>query len=402
MKACDQTADKEHCDTFHADDEEYFEQIWYWTTPIAQCLDGRTDVEVQGLRAPGPRPGPRSRAEPLTAARRLALRLHRHPRVRLAALLLGAAAVAGGRLPRLAGGAARHVAVDRQTRSPARSCATGRWRTSGPARPSEVYRNVALRSLGGRRRGDGDRRGDRAADGVLHGQGGLARGAQRIAGHRDPHAAVGELPGQGVRLAGHAGQRRPGRLAARRVGRGTPGYGLTATVAGAGVPVAAVHDPADLRRAGPAAGLAAGGLGRPRRPRRAHVPRGGAADARPGGRRRLDLHVLAVAGRLHHRQIVGGKTQLIGNLVYANIGAANNLPFAAALATIPVLVMVIYLAAVRRTGALEELMSLSARPRAGCCAARWRSAWRSSTCRWSWCWSTRSTPTGRSPGRRPA
>jgi ABC-type spermidine/putrescine transport system permease subunit I len=54
-------------------------------------------------------------------------------------------------------------------------------------------------------------------------------------------------------------------------------------------------------------------------------------------------------------QIVGGKSQLIGNLVYANIGAANNLPFAAALATIPVLVMVIYLFAVRRSGALEEL-----------------------------------------------
>jgi putative spermidine/putrescine transport system permease protein len=54
-------------------------------------------------------------------------------------------------------------------------------------------------------------------------------------------------------------------------------------------------------------------------------------------------------------QIVGGKTQLIGNLVYVNIGAANNLPFAAALATIPVLVMVIYLVAVRRSGALEEL-----------------------------------------------
>ncbi|XVV10297.1 ABC transporter permease [Actinoplanes sp. CA-131856] len=54
-------------------------------------------------------------------------------------------------------------------------------------------------------------------------------------------------------------------------------------------------------------------------------------------------------------QIVGGKTQLLGNLVYANIGAANNLPFAAAIATIPVLVMVIYLVAVRRSGALEEL-----------------------------------------------
>ena len=54
-------------------------------------------------------------------------------------------------------------------------------------------------------------------------------------------------------------------------------------------------------------------------------------------------------------QIVGGKTQLIGNVVYANIGAANNLPFAAALATIPVVIMVIYLVAVRRSGALEEL-----------------------------------------------
>jgi putative spermidine/putrescine transport system permease protein len=54
-------------------------------------------------------------------------------------------------------------------------------------------------------------------------------------------------------------------------------------------------------------------------------------------------------------QIVGGKTQMIGNLVYANIGAANNLPFAAAIATVPVLIMVIYLVAVRRSGALEEL-----------------------------------------------
>jgi ABC-type spermidine/putrescine transport system permease subunit I len=54
-------------------------------------------------------------------------------------------------------------------------------------------------------------------------------------------------------------------------------------------------------------------------------------------------------------QIVGGKSQLIGNLVYANIGAANNLPFAAALATIPVFIMIGYLVAVRRSGALDEL-----------------------------------------------
>jgi len=54
-------------------------------------------------------------------------------------------------------------------------------------------------------------------------------------------------------------------------------------------------------------------------------------------------------------KIVGGKTQLIGNVVYDNIGAANNLPFAAAVATVPVVIMLIYLAAVRRTGALENL-----------------------------------------------
>ncbi|ROO89667.1 putative spermidine/putrescine transport system substrate-binding protein [Actinocorallia herbida] len=44
-KACAETADPKHCATFHADDEDYFKQIWYWTTPIAQCLDGRTDIE---------------------------------------------------------------------------------------------------------------------------------------------------------------------------------------------------------------------------------------------------------------------------------------------------------------------------------------------------------------------
>jgi len=53
--------------------------------------------------------------------------------------------------------------------------------------------------------------------------------------------------------------------------------------------------------------------------------------------------------------IVGGTTQLLGNVVYNNIGAANNLPFAAAVATVPIAVMLVYLAVVRRTGALENL-----------------------------------------------
>lgn len=43
-KACDFTADPKFCDTYHAADKAYSDQIWYWTTPIEQCLDGRTDV----------------------------------------------------------------------------------------------------------------------------------------------------------------------------------------------------------------------------------------------------------------------------------------------------------------------------------------------------------------------
>jgi len=54
-------------------------------------------------------------------------------------------------------------------------------------------------------------------------------------------------------------------------------------------------------------------------------------------------------------RIVGGASQMLGNVVFDNIGAANNLPFAATVATVPVLIMVGYLAAVRRTGALENL-----------------------------------------------
>lgn len=33
-----------HCEYFNATDEEYFSNVWFWTTPIEQCIDGRTDV----------------------------------------------------------------------------------------------------------------------------------------------------------------------------------------------------------------------------------------------------------------------------------------------------------------------------------------------------------------------
>jgi putative spermidine/putrescine transport system permease protein len=48
-------------------------------------------------------------------------------------------------------------------------------------------------------------------------------------------------------------------------------------------------------------------------------------------------------------------TQFIGNVVYANVGVANNLPLAAAFATIPVFVMIVYLFIARRLGAFEHL-----------------------------------------------
>jgi putative spermidine/putrescine transport system permease protein len=46
-------------------------------------------------------------------------------------------------------------------------------------------------------------------------------------------------------------------------------------------------------------------------------------------------------------------TQFIGNVIKANI--ANNLPLASAYATVPIVVMVVYLLIARRLGAFEHL-----------------------------------------------
>jgi putative spermidine/putrescine transport system substrate-binding protein len=49
--ACGKTSDKGFCDTYHAADADYSSKIWYWTTPTAQCLDGRTDVTCKDYAA---------------------------------------------------------------------------------------------------------------------------------------------------------------------------------------------------------------------------------------------------------------------------------------------------------------------------------------------------------------
>lgn len=43
-KACDLTSDKTFCATFHAADDAYWKDVYYWNTPTATCLDGRTDA----------------------------------------------------------------------------------------------------------------------------------------------------------------------------------------------------------------------------------------------------------------------------------------------------------------------------------------------------------------------
>ena len=54
--------------------------------------------------------------------------------------------------------------------------------------------------------------------------------------------------------------------------------------------------------------------------------------------------------------IVGGDNhQLIGSVVYSNFGIANNAPFAAAFATVPLVIMAVYLLAARRLGAFDHL-----------------------------------------------
>jgi putative spermidine/putrescine transport system permease protein len=54
--------------------------------------------------------------------------------------------------------------------------------------------------------------------------------------------------------------------------------------------------------------------------------------------------------------LVGGAgSQFIGNVVYSNVGIANNIPFAAALAMVPIVIMAVYLLVAQRLGAFDAL-----------------------------------------------
>ena len=54
--------------------------------------------------------------------------------------------------------------------------------------------------------------------------------------------------------------------------------------------------------------------------------------------------------------LVGGaNSSFIGNVIYSNIGTAGNLPFAAALAVVPIVIMIFYLLGARLLGAFESM-----------------------------------------------
>ncbi len=54
--------------------------------------------------------------------------------------------------------------------------------------------------------------------------------------------------------------------------------------------------------------------------------------------------------------LVGGaSSNFIGNVIYSNLGTAGNLPFAAALAVVPIVIMVFYLLGARALGAFESI-----------------------------------------------
>ena len=138
-------------------------------------------------------------------------------------------------------------------------------------------------------------------------------------------------------------------------GQGSPGYGLAATVctlAYLWFPYMVLPIFAGLERLPNSLLEASGDLG-----------------AKPGRTLRTVVFPLAfpavVAGSIFTFslslgdyvavKIVGGTKQFLGNLVYDNIGAANNQPLAAAVGLVPVVVMVVYLFLARRAGALENL-----------------------------------------------
>ncbi len=181
-KSCALTKNADHCADFHAEETSYWDDVWYWTTPTEECLDGRTDVKCvtydqwvqawskltqrliavasrSGPAGTDPRPArPRSRGRAgrapgrttMTTTTASATRRAGHPgpvrRVQAAAAPAARRRVAGLLAPPMAwmllvylapaGAAVRHRLLDHRLVHRAGGPRTSRWRTSRRSSPS--------------------------------------------------------------------------------------------------------------------------------------------------------------------------------------------------------------------------------------------------------------------------
>lgn len=47
-KSCALTKNTDHCTQYHAEETDFWNDVYYWTTPVEECVDGRTDVKCIG------------------------------------------------------------------------------------------------------------------------------------------------------------------------------------------------------------------------------------------------------------------------------------------------------------------------------------------------------------------
>jgi putative spermidine/putrescine transport system substrate-binding protein len=47
-RSCALTTNPDHCTQYHAEETDFWNNVYYWTTPVEQCVDGRTDVQCIG------------------------------------------------------------------------------------------------------------------------------------------------------------------------------------------------------------------------------------------------------------------------------------------------------------------------------------------------------------------
>jgi putative spermidine/putrescine transport system permease protein len=119
--------------------------------------------------------------------------------------------------------------------------------------------------------------------------------------------------------------------------------------------LAAVYDPAGAGGAGTLAAFAAAGLRRSWRPPAADLPLRGAAAGDPGIAAGSIFTFSLTLGDFIVPQLVGPPGFFIGNMVYSQQGAIGNMPMAAAFTLVPIVLIALYLAFVKRLGAFDAL-----------------------------------------------